>query len=137
VTSAMGLRLRALRSFGADGCGRGVSPPRGWRLIKPKSALRTSAHAAFRASLDVDDPQQLGAGWLQVRAQRAHGQVRVCPLARVQEAGLRSVQPIAGRALPDRLVFVGSALDMGETSLDCRRHRGDDRTPTDESDRRR
>ena len=45
------------------------------------------------------DPQQLGAAWLPVRAQRAHGGVWICPLARV--AGGRT-SPVGTSSLAKR-----------------------------------
>ena len=51
------------------------------------------------------------------RAGAAFFQVRVCTLARVQQAELRSAHLIASRALPDRLVLAGPAVDIGETAL--------------------
>jgi hypothetical protein len=47
----------------------------------------------------------------------AHGQVRVCPLCTVQEAGLRSQNSSLAEHFPDRLVLAGSAVDIGETAL--------------------
>jgi transposase InsO family protein len=35
---------------------------------------------------------------------------------------------VAGRALHDRLVLAGSAVDLGRPPCDCRRHCGDERT---------
>jgi hypothetical protein len=52
-----------------------------------------------RRALYVGDPQQLGAAWLPVRAQRAHGEVWVCPLARV--AGGRT-SPVGTSSLAKR-----------------------------------
>ena len=44
----------------------------------------------------------------------------------VRPAARRNI--IAGRALHDRLVLAGSAVDIGRPPSDCRRHCGDERT---------
>jgi hypothetical protein len=71
-----------------------------------------------RRALYVGDPQQLGAAWLPVRAQRAHGEVWALSSrtgCRMQDVSGRHLS--AGEALPDRLVLAGTGVDIGETAL--------------------
>jgi hypothetical protein len=121
----------------------GLGPAKGVAELYAQAWTGAAAETQAATARRVQRARQAAAGrapqpclglGLQVRHHQRRPHAETAPRRRRGQRSRQCGWPrtrrniIAGRALHDRLVLAGSAVDIGRPPCDCRRHCGDERT---------